>query len=1233
MSSRRRIRAAVVPALAAALAAVLAGGALAPAAGAEPPAPPAVDAVAAAASAPRSITLVTGDTVTVTEVAGGRRTASITPAAGRESVVFHTSEVDGALQVLPSDAVPFVSSGALDARLFDVTALLADGYADRGTLPLVARYRDADAPRTQAVTAATVTRALDSVDGAAWAADAARLGEFWSALTPGDGAVAARSDGAEPPQLAAGVAELWLDGRVRAHLADSVAQIGATTAWEAGFDGSGVDVAVLDTGADLAHPDLVGRVGAHRDFSDSATGIADLHGHGTHVASTVAGTGAASGGRERGVAYGAELLVGKVLGDDGSGYESAIIAGMEWAADEGAEIVNMSLGGGATDGTDPLSVAVDRISDESGTLFVVAAGNEGKAETVGTPGAAAAALTVAAVDADGALADFSSRGPRVGDKALKPDISAPGVAIVAARAAGTAMGEPVDESYTAASGTSMATPHVAGAAALLRQQHPDWTGVDLKAALMSSAVPNPASSVWEQGVGEADVARAIAQPVRASGVVDFARVGDGGAQARAVTYINEGATDVELSLALDIRDIDGVATGSAAFAVPARVTVPAGGTAEIEVTLDAARLERGRWSGHLVATTADGDIAARTAVGALRTGPAHEVTVTAVGFDGQPDTAEIFTLFGAHSDTDHIAWVSPDEPLRLEVEEGVYFLHGSIDQGGYQDERVVEIADPELVIDGDTEIVLDARLANRVQIRTPEPARGASQHGHYVQREFPNGRSVAHGTMSFEERSVWVAPTEPVADGAFEFSSRWQMARPSALLTAKGLETPEVNLLPDSPVFAKPRTLPLVATGADFAGARGKAAIVTSTLDTDERALVEAAAGAGVAALVIVRSLDTSIRTVFQPDVERGPIPAMVTTVAGGEQLLALAARGGSVTMDLRRSSPYLYDVQQISTGHVPDEVVHEVTTANSHRIRTTYADTGAAQWVDEQRFAWRPWQEYAWNDARRLVESPSTREEWVSAGDSLWQHRVSHFRDTWAWGPLQSGLSGPVRSYEPGRSDETWHGQVLRSAAVHGVPSQRENDLLRLRVAEFVDADGHYAIGETTGTATRLYRGDALVAESDSGVVDTTVPADAARYRFELDVRLDDPQWTWSRAVDTSWTFRSERPAEGTAADLPLLQVAYDPPVDAQGLAPSRVHLLPIRITHADGSAARPTTKVWLSSDGGTTWKRAVGHRVRDTYYALVPRGTAPVSVKVEATLDADTSVRQSVIDAYGRR
>ncbi|WP_297462675.1 S8 family serine peptidase [Thermococcus sp.] len=274
-------------------------------------------------------------------------------------------------------------------------------------------------------------------------------------------------------------------------LDESAAQVMATNLWNLGYDGSGITIGIIDTGIDASHPDLQGKVIGWKDFVNDRSSPYDDNGHGTHVASIAAGTGKASNGKYKGMAPGAKLVGIKVLSGEGSGSVSDIIAGVDWAVQNkdkyGIRVINLSLGGSqSSDGSDSLSQAVNRAWD-AGIVVCVAAGNSGPDKyTVGSPAAASKVITVGAVDKNDVITDFSSRGPTA-DNRLKPEVVAPGNWIIAARASGTSMGQPINDYYTAAPGTSMATPHVAGISALILQAHPSWSPDKVKMALIETA--------------------------------------------------------------------------------------------------------------------------------------------------------------------------------------------------------------------------------------------------------------------------------------------------------------------------------------------------------------------------------------------------------------------------------------------------------------------------------------------------------------------------------------------------------------------------------------------------------------------------------------------------------------------------------------------------------------------------------------------------------------------------
>jgi subtilisin family serine protease len=673
----------------------------------------------------RTVTLITGDRVTLR----GNEFA-VRAGVGRADMVFEHYRVRGHHYVIPADASRLVNRGRLDRRLFDVTGLLELGYGDRARkdLPLIAvnKPRGLSALR---VGDTRVTRQLPSLGMTTLRAPKQDATIFWTTVS-----------------TAPGVDSIWLDGRRKLSLDGSVPQIGAPAAWAAGYTGAGMTAAVLDTGIDQDHADFAGRIVEVRNFTDAPDGN-DTFGHGTHVASILAGSGAASGGKYRGVAPDADLLIGKVCPANNCP-ESAILAGLDWASHAGADVVNMSFGAPDTPGLDPVEQAVNELTAETGALFVAAAGNDGTSAPVSSPASADAALAVGAVDRDDTLADFSSRGPRVGDSAIKPDLTAPGVGIVAARASDGFIGDPVDDFYTRLSGTSMATPHAAGAAVLLAQQHPGWTAEQLKAALMASARPNASFTVFDQGAGRVDAAQAteqdvISRPASISlGLQPFPHEDDE-VLTREVTYSNLGPDPVVLDLATDVTGPDGLPAPAGMFDVqPASLTVPAGGEAVATLTADT-RVPGplGIFSGALIAT---GGASVRTPLAVDKEPERYNLTVKQLDHRGQVPVNYTTNVQGV----DNVIGgphFDPDGTLTLRLPAGRYHLYSVIHTPIGEQELldVSALAQPLLELNQDTEVVLDARKAEPMRVRVPEPSAQSAAAIVLYERSAPDGLGLA----------------------------------------------------------------------------------------------------------------------------------------------------------------------------------------------------------------------------------------------------------------------------------------------------------------------------------------------------------------------------------------------------------------------------------------------------------------------------------------------------------
>lgn len=249
-------------------------------------------------------------------------------------------------------------------------------------------------------------------------------------------------------------------------------------AWEVTRGSTNVDIAILDTGVDLDHPDLDGHIVAGRDVINKDTDAGDDNGHGTMVAGIAAAeTDNALG--VSGVAWNAHIMPVKVLGADGSGTDANVAEGIVWAADHGAEIINLSLGapGASSLLDDAVAYATAR-----NVLVVAAAGNEGSAEPA-YPAAIPAVLTVGATDMAGDVAAFTNYGPWV-------DLTAPGVSIVS-----TAMTAGAGGTYAVGDGTSFSAPIVSGVAALVHAKNPTWTPAQIASGLTAGTADRGAPGI------------------------------------------------------------------------------------------------------------------------------------------------------------------------------------------------------------------------------------------------------------------------------------------------------------------------------------------------------------------------------------------------------------------------------------------------------------------------------------------------------------------------------------------------------------------------------------------------------------------------------------------------------------------------------------------------------------------------------------------------------------------
>ncbi|MDJ1133139.1 S8 family serine peptidase [Streptomyces iconiensis] len=1188
-----------------------------------------------------TVTLVTGDKVTVTVLGGGRKTVAVDRPDGATGGV-RTDTAGGGITVVPDEARPYLASGALDRRLFDVSALIAQGLDDGSVkrLPLIATYGKRGSAARQAVPrGAARERALPSVDGAALSVGrgAKSATGFWDAATDKDG------------KLAGGLEKLWLDGRVEADMAESNAQIGAPKAWEAGYTGKDVKVAVLDSGVDATHPDLAERMAGSKSFI-AGEDIADRNGHGTHVLSTVGGSGTASDGKEKGVAPDARLYAGKVLNDQGSGTESEVIAGMEWASrDIGAKVVSMSLGSReASDGTDPMAVAVDQLSAETGALFVIAAGNTGAPSSIGSPGAADAALTIGAVDAGDKAAPFTSQGPRISDNALKPDLSAPGVDILAARSQLTEG----SGYYQEMSGTSMATPHVAGVAALLAQRHTDWNGEQLKTALMSTS-QRLGDSPYTLGAGRLDAASAVSAQVTATGSADlgFYRWPYGGNEpvSRKLTYTNHGDEPVTLALADTGKAPDGVVK-----LADSSLTVPAHGTASTTLTGDGAKAAVGRTGGAVTASDADGKVVAHTAYGMIKEEERYTLTVRLKDRAGKPTSGQLQMQRYAKNSDPYVAEVGGSGTLKLRLAPGTYSAMSFLDvpgSHGADSLGVGMLGEPEITLDRDREITLDARTLREITARVPRDT-GTRQLLMRYKRELNDVALTSTYQVPLTYDSVFAQPLKKPARGSFEYRTNWRLGKPFLDVEAGGKRLSDPAMQAGSTMLEGRRTLSVVDVGTgtpgEYAGknVKGKAVLVRrggGDSPTPPQ-LADAAQKAGAAALFVTDGEPGRLMKYFGG--EDGDSPLQVATVGQADAKLLTAAASGRKKLRLEgtRFTPYVYDLSHAYTQGIPDRPLTYAPGKKELATLDTSFHAPSGRTEDGGEFRYGITDTFPVGvGGPEAVRYPAKRTDYVTAD------KGQRWHETVYTGPSDIEQRSGVPAYKAGsRHSLDWLKPVWHPWLGTGLGwgQTRSGNDLKFNTPGWGDSGpdhtgfGDVWSGDSMTQETAVYADGELVGKSKgSGAYAWDASPEERTYKVTTDTTMDADRWRLATKGHSEWTFRSAETPATSETKLPLLNLGYDVETDGYGDVRGG-RKLPVRIfaEYVEGAADTGTIKAGtleVSYDDGATWqsvKLKASHGKASWKGKLsVPKGADHVSLRASVTDDRGGAVKQELVRAVG--
>lgn len=509
-----------------------------------------------------NLTLITGQQVTVVNQSGQQR--YFVDAEGMERM-----QTQQGTFIFPEGT----DFSRYDRDLFNVDLLVEQGLTDdeSSSIPVIVEGQDRSGDVSTTVQAlsqtfeesrgAEVTTRLRSIGGVAAEIEKPEAAQLGRTLAADDA-----------------VSKIHLDVVYEVSLDDASELVDATSARsQYGVSGENTTVAVIDTGVNESHPALDDDEVFEKDFTDEGT-TEDVNGHGSHVAGIITADPAASDGEYGGIAPNAFIMDLRALDSSGRGRTSWIIDAMEYAADNGADIVSMSLGG-----------PIDEVRSESiyeygveyatdrGVPVVVAAGNDGPYyNSVGDPGVQREAITVGASRKDGTIADFSSRGPTNG-YFMKPDVVAPGANITSVDASG---------GYVTYSGTSMATPVVSGVAALMLERNASLSPQAVKSRLMTTADSMPGGP-YTTGAGQVNATAALDTSLQVAPTpLDFGSFSNDSTDSEVITVTNTGDETRVLNVSRTLERLSGSVSSASVQLNRTQVSIEPGERESIRLTIE-----------------------------------------------------------------------------------------------------------------------------------------------------------------------------------------------------------------------------------------------------------------------------------------------------------------------------------------------------------------------------------------------------------------------------------------------------------------------------------------------------------------------------------------------------------------------------------------------------------------------------------------------------------------------